>query len=172
LMAVLGDGDDGVFVGVAGLDVGIVKGWRDEWLGRRDALPFCVTLTPIDGVSGEFGVGDGLPTEVNCGLGAGLVDGGDGGQAGGYGGGKDVKSFDANGRGEIAGEFLRFSVDSEADDALGTIFIGLAEANGFVEGAAGLRAGVDEQALLERLGGRGERALLGFGGGWGEQLAV
>lgn len=171
-MAVLGDGDNGVAISMARLDVGVMKGRRNLRLRGRDALPVCVTFAAIDDVAGEVGIDDGLPAEVDCSLGAGSVDGGDSSNAGGDGGWKNVLSLDSNGRGKIAGEFQGVSIDSEADDALGAIIIGLAEANGFVESVAGLRAGVDEQGLLKGLGRRGERALLGLGGGRREKLAM
>ena len=69
------------------------------------------------------------------------------------------------------------AVDGDASDALGAVLIGLAEADGFVEGAVGLGGvgrGLDKQTLLDGLGNWSHHAgfRFGLGGGWSEQGAV
>jgi len=120
---------------VARLDASIVKGRADKWLRWGDALPGLIRLSglsSIHNVSGEIGIRDWLPTEVDGCLGAGLRRGGHGGETGGYVGREDVENFDAYRSGEFAKEFQRFAACSDASYTLGAILIDLAEANVFV----------------------------------------
>ena len=173
-MAELVNGGDGVAVSVAGLDLTVVEGRAEDGLGGGDALERARVFAAIDGIAGESGVGDGLPTEVDCGFSAVGLGGGDGGEAGGDGGRKDVLGVDADGRGEFAGELDGLAVERDAGYALGSVLIGLAEANVFVECAVGevSACGGDEERLVDGLGGRGEQAFFGLGGGRGEEMAL
>ena len=97
-MAGLTDGCNSVLVCVAGLDASVLKGRPDHGLGRGKALPGLVWhagFASIDDITGKIGIGDGLPTEVDRCLDAGLRRCGNGGETGGYGGRKDVENFDA-----------------------------------------------------------------------------
>jgi hypothetical protein len=44
-----------------GLDVRVVKGWSNDRLRRRNALPVARSLAPIDDVACEVGLCIGLP---------------------------------------------------------------------------------------------------------------
>src|SRR5271157_4726736 len=172
LMAELVDGADGVAVGMAALDLCVVEGRGDNRLRRRNSLPDPAVLAAIDSVTGQVRICDRLPAQVDRWLRAGIAGCGHGGQSGGYGGRKDVQSLDAYGRGELTGELQRLPIQGDAGDVLGAILIDLAEANLLVQSPAGLFTGVHQQALLDRLGRRGEWALRGLGGERRQQLAV
>ena len=137
-MASLVDGADGIAIGMAGLDLGIMVGRGNYRLRGRDAPPGAVGFAAIDCVAGQIGIGDGLPAQIDRGLRARIAGCGDGGQGSGDCGRKDIQSLDANGRGELTGELQRLFVHGDASDALGAVLIDLSKSNAFVQGTAGL----------------------------------
>ena len=176
---------DGIAIGLAGADMGIVEGWADHWIGGGDAPPWAVPFAAIDCVAGQVCFDVCFPTEVDGDFSCGLRS--DRGQAGGNVGRKDVGCINPDGIGERAGKFEDLGLvglgglvrrgrcgDCYADNALGAVFIGLAEADVFIDGARGFVGGVDQERLLERLRLRGEQAdlvlLLRLGGG--DQFAM
>ncbi len=162
LMAELVDGTDGIAIGVSGLDLGVMVGRGNDRFRGRDSPPCAAGFAAIDCVARKVRIGHGLPAQIDRGLRAGIAGCGDGGQTGGDVGRKNIESIDSNGSGELTGELQRLTFHGDAGDALGAILIDLAEANAFVQSAAGLFAGVDKQALFDRLGRRREWALRGL----------
>ena len=82
---------------------------------------------------------------------------------------KHVPGRDLDRRGEFTRQLQRLAIHAGAADALGAIFIRLAEANGLVERAALLRVFYQE-ILVDRFGRRRRQALLlGLRGGRRQQ---